>query len=212
MQDQDLDELIPIYKAIRLNTDINLCASMGLLTRESLERLYKEGEVRRYHCNLESAPSYFPSLVSTHSIEEKITTIKTAQEIGMKICSGGIIGMGESFEQRIELALLLRELNVDSIPLNIFTPIKGSPLFNQAPMSKDEVLLSFAIFRIINPKAHIRLAGGRLLIQEFEEELLNCGISAVMTGDYLTTQGNGISDDLKKLKSYGYSIINDNVN
>jgi biotin synthase len=206
MNDEELNGLIPIYKALRECSTIGLCASMGLLNYQELLRLYKEGDVRRYHCNLETAPSFFPDLVTTHTIEEKITTIKTAQQIGMKICSGGIIGMGESMEQRIELAILLQELQVDSIPLNIFTPIKGSPLYNKLPLAKEEILLSFAVFRLINPKAHIRLAGGRLLIKEFEKELLDAGVSAIMTGDYLTTQGNGISADMKKMSSYGYQI------
>ncbi len=206
LSDKELSRIIPIYKEIRETSAISLCASMGLLNKSQLERLKTEAGVSRYHCNIESAPSHFGKLVTTHTIEEKVETIKAAMELGMGVCSGGILGMGETMEQRLEMAFFLNELQVDSIPLNILTPISGTPMENESPLTKDEILLSVAMFRIINPKTQIRLAGGRNIVADYEEELLNCGLSGVMTGDYLTTSGKSMNEDLKNLKNFNYKI------
>ena len=187
--------------------NIGLCASLGLLNKTDLQQLYNAG-VRRYHCNMETAPSYFPNLCSTHSIEDKIETIKAAREVGMQICSGGIIGMGETAEQRIELAILLQQLQVDSIPVNILQPIKGTPLEKTPPLSDEEILTTFAMFRIINPEADIRFAGGRASIKHIQHKALKCGVSASLVGDMLTTVGSKLDDDFKLFKDMGYSTKN----
>lgn len=200
----ELNLLSDIYNTLRKETPkLNLCSSLGLLSKPELQKLFDSG-VKRYHCNIETSPSFFPQLCSTHTIDEKISTIKAAKEIGMEICSGGIIGMGESMEQRIEMAILLRQLNVDSIPLNLLQPIKGTPLQNANPLTDEEILTSFAIFRIVHPSADIRFAGGRARIKHIQEDALKCGVSASLIGDMLTTVGSKVHEDLALFERLGY--------
>lgn len=204
--DKTLDKLIPIYKEIREKSNISLCASMGLINEHQLQRLKDEVGIEHYHCNLETAPSFFHKVVTTHTIDEKINTIKKAKKLGIKICSGGIIGMGESAAQRVELAVALRDLDVQSIPINLLSPVEGTPLENAKPLSEEEVLTAIAIFRFFNPKANLRFAGGRLQIRHFQEKALRAGISAALTGDYLTTTGANIDEDIRDFTNAGFSI------
>jgi biotin synthase len=206
VNDKTLDKLIPIYKEIQDKSDISLCASMGLISEEQLKRLKTEVNIEHYHCNLETAPSYFPNLVTTHTIKEKIETIKNAQKLNIKVCSGGIIGMGETIEHRVELAIALRDLNVQSIPINILSPVEGTPLENAEALSEEEILTTIAIFRFLNPKANLRFAGGRLQIKSFQEKALRAGISAALTGDYLTTVGSNIDEDIRDFTNSGFTI------
>ena len=175
---------------------------MGLLRKPELQKL-KDAGVERYHCNIETAASHFPSLCSTHTFEDKLRTIRDAQSIGMKVCSGGIFGMGETLAQRIEMAFALRELGVDSIPINILNPIEGTPLYGSKPLSDEDVLVSIALFRFINPTAHLRFAGGRNLISQIQEKALCAGVSAALVGDYLTTLGASIEQDKAMFKRLG---------
>ncbi len=201
----NLEKLCGVYDRIRKAAPIRLCASMGLLNRSELEKLKAAG-VEHYHCNIETAPSYFSKLVTTHTLQQKIETIKTAQDIGMSVCSGGIIGMGESMKQRIEMAFALKELNVMSIPLNILMPVKGTGLENKSVLSDDEILTTFALFRFINPTANIRFAGGRGLIVHIQEKALAAGINAALVGDYLTTTGTKIAEDIVMFEKAGFTI------
>lgn len=201
----DLDKACEIYRTIGKTMKIRICASMGLLTKADLQQL-KDSGVEHYHCNLETAPSYFPTLCTTHTIDEKLQTIKWAQEVGLKICSGGIIGMGESMDQRIELAITLRDTGVVSIPVNVLNPIEGTPLAGTAKLSDEEILTTFAIFRLINPTAHIRFAGGRNLFAHIAEKALQSGVNAALVGDLLTTLGSKVADDKEMFKRCGYSL------
>ena len=194
LTDAETDRVCAIYRRIGREVPIRLCASLGLLTREQLVKLRESG-VEHYHCNMETAPSYFSKLCSTHTPEEKIRTIEWAKEAGLKICSGGIIGMGESAEQRIEFAVTLQKIGAVSIPVNVLNPIPGTPLADVAPLTDTEVLVTMAMMRIINPEANIRLAGGRNMIKHLEEKALYCGISASIVGDLLTTTGSDIDTD-----------------
>lgn len=203
MSDKDIDMATDIYRKIGSECSIYLCASMGLLNKSQLQKLHESG-VGHYHCNIETAPSFFPTLCSTHTFEDKLQTINWAKEVGLKICSGGIIGMGETMEQRIEMALTLREIGVVSIPMNILNPIPGTPLEGTASLSDDEILRTFALFRLINPKAHIRFAGGRSSIAHIQHKALRSGISAALVGDLLTTIGSNIEQDKRLFEECGF--------
>lgn len=198
--DKQLDELIDIFEKIKEKTDIELCASMGLLNKQQLQRLYDTG-LTHYHCNIETAPSFFPNLCTTHTIEEKTQTILWAKEVGLNVCSGGIIGMGETIEQRVEMAIYLRSLGVKSIPINILMPIAGTKLEHQPPISTEVIFRTIAMFRLVNPKAQIRMAGGRAQFYTEQQTALAAGINASIVGDMLTTIGaKTIDDDMRELK------------
>lgn len=205
VSDRQLTGFGEIYRQLQDETGLALCASMGFLTAEKARRL-KEMGVARYHCNLEASRSFFPQVCSTHSWQEKVETLKTAREAGLELCSGGIIGMGENLRQRLELAFELRELGVLSIPLNILTPIPNTPFADLKPLSLDEVLTCVAMFRLINPKAVIRMAGGRMLLAEEQYRCFTSGANGAIVGNYLTTVGNTLEEDLQMLRALGFAF------
>lgn len=202
---EQLQAMGELYRSMAEETDLLFCASMGLLTPEAAARLYGFG-VRRYHCNLESCREFFPSICTTHSWEDKVETLKIAAAAGMDLCSGGIIGMGESPVHRLQLAFELRELGILSIPVNILSPIPGTPLAGVEPISLDEVLRTVALFRFINPKAVIRIAGGRGRFGDAQYRLFAAGANGAIVGDYLTTAGSGVERDLAEFEKLGFSI------
>lgn len=206
MTGKDLDAACSYFEQLREEGGLHLCASMGLLDRESLEKLYKAG-CTRYHCNLETAPSHFPALCSTHSLDDKLKTIRMAREVGMEVCSGGIIGMGETREQRIEFALALREIAPDSIPVNVLQPIPGTPLQDSEPLSQREILLTVAIFRMIHPRAVLRFAGGRArMSRDTQRHAMEIAVNGAIMGDMLTTIGSQVADDKKLIAECGYDF------
>ena len=205
MSDDEAQRACEIFKTLKEKTSLKLCASMGLLSKEQLAKLRDAG-VERYHCTIETAPSYFGELCTRHTQQEKFETLKWAAEVGMTVCSGGIIGMGESMEQRVEMAVTLRDMGVKSIPLNVLNPIPGTKLENMQPLSDEELLKSFAMFRIVNPEADIRFAGGRIKIRHIQKRLMECGVSAAIVGDMLTTIGCGIDDDFSMFAELGREV------
>lgn len=205
VSERHLEEFRTIYKKLAEETGLSFCASMGFLTPDKALKL-KEMGVTRYHCNLETSRSYFPTVCTTHTWDEKVATIRIAQDVGLEVCSGGIIGMGESLAQRLELAFELRELGILSIPLNILTPIKDTPFAHLQPLSVGEVLTCVAMFRLINPVAVIRLAGGRNLLGSEQRKCFTAGANGAIVGNYLTTVGNTLSEDIAMFKDLGFAL------
>ncbi len=207
LSDTDTLKAAEIYEKLRKDVDIKLCASLGLMTKSQLQTLFNSG-VTRYHCNIESAPSHFSELCTTHTINDKIATLKAAKEVGMQTCSGGIIGMGESLEQRIEFAMVLRDIAPDSIPINILSPIPNTPLEDTPPLTEKEILTAIAIIKVVNPTISLRFAGGRgALSFTGQQKALNCGISGAIVGDLLTTAGaTNIETDMNMAKNNGFNI------
>ncbi len=193
-----------MYRRIADETGLYLCASMGLLGREELLML-KEAGVKRYHCNLETASEYFPTLCSTHTHADKLRTIATAREIGMDVCSGGIIGMGETLRHRLLLAAEARDAGAVSMPVNILNPIKGTPLQDVPLISEDEIIRSIALMRLVAPKMSIRFAGGRMRVShQSQARMLLGGVNGALVGDLLTTVGNTLADDTRLFSETGY--------
>ena len=202
---EDFEKAIHAYTRMHNECDINLCGSHGLLTDEQFERLYNSG-VKMYHCNIETSERNFPNICTTHSYREKIENIARAKKAGFAICSGGIIGMGETWEDRIDMAVSLAEVGVDSIPINALMPIKGTPMENNKQLSGEEILRTVAIFRYINPTVYIRLAAGRNLMENSGEKAFFSGANATITGDMLTTSGSSIKGDIDMLSNMGFDV------
>lgn len=198
-------ELSHLFAKMAEETSMLFCASAGLLDQQIASDLYQAG-VRRYHCNLEASKNYFPKVCTTHTWAEKVATLQLARNTGMSLCSGGIIGMGESMEDRLDMAFELRELEVRSIPINILTAIPGTPLAELAPLSVDEVLTTVALYRFINPLAVIRMAGGRQQLGDEQYRCFSAGANGAIVGNYLTTTGSGIQGDLEQLSSLGFTF------
>lgn len=194
---KDYEKAKKAYREIhRACPGLKLCASHGLLSREEFEGLKAAG-VTRYHENIETSKRNFPNICTTHTYEDKIEKIKLAKEAGLSVCSGGIIGMGETWEDRIDMAFSLAELEVDSIPINVLSPIPGTPYEKQEPVTQEDILRTVAIFRYINPTALVRMAAGRSCFSDGGRVLFESGANATITGDMLTTVGNTIEEDLK---------------
>lgn len=206
LSQKETNDICEVYKNLKESVSIGLCASCGLLDAKQLQQLKNSG-AQRYHNNLETSKHFFSKICTSHSYEDKIDTLVQAKEVGLDICSGGIIGLGESMEDRIDMALQLRDLGVVSVPINFLNPIQGTPLENQKPLTLKDAKRVIAIFRFILPKAYIRLAGGRQLFEDKGACLFQCGANATITGDMLTTSGISIEEDMRIIKKQGYEVI-----
>ncbi|WP_432204591.1 biotin synthase BioB [Cetobacterium somerae] len=202
---KETQELTDIYKHLKANCEIHLCASHGLLTKESAEALKKSG-VKTYHHNLETSRDFYDKICTTHTFQDRINTILVAQEAGLEVCSGGIFGLGESRRDRLSMAFELKKLNIKSIPLNFLTPIPGTPMAHYKPLEPMELIKTIAIYRFIIPDAYLRYAGGRLQLGEFEIQGIKGGINSALTGNFLTTTGSTISSDKEMVLKEGFSL------
>lgn len=204
--DRDLDRLCEAYRRLADTTGLGLCASMGLLDEKQLRRL-KEAGVTRYHCNMETSRNFFPKLCTTHTPDDKIATIRAAKRAGLQVCSGGIIGMGETLSDRIDMAFEIADLGVVSVPMNILNPIPGTPLQDTPPISEEEIIRTAAVWRFILPDKAIRFAGGRMRLgKEAMKRMLRGGVNGALMGDMLTTVSCTIAQDRELFKESGLSF------
>lgn len=195
LSEKDMPRFCDLIRKIASQTGLYLCASMGLIDEKRMRMLADAG-VRRYHCNMETSSKVFRTLCTTHSPEDKKETIRAARACGMAVCSGGIIGMGESMADRLDFAFELAELDVDSVPINILNPIPGTPLGDQPLISEEDVIRTTAVFRFILPQKSLRFAGGRMrLSKESMLRIMTGGMNGVLMGDMLTTVSNTIAQD-----------------
>ncbi len=202
----DLEKFCEVIRQLSADTDLYLCASMGLLGEEEMKML-KDAGVKRYHCNMETSSKFFKTLCTTHTPEDKKRTIAAARKCGLEVCSGGIIGMGESLADRLDFAFELRELDVDSVPINILNPIKGTPLQDTPLISEEEIIRTVALFRFILPCKSLRFAGGRMrLSHESMLRIMTGGMNGVLMGDMLTTVSNTIADDRVLFREAGMNF------
>ncbi len=205
--DRDVEKMVHLAGLIKeKHPHLKLCFSAGTLREEQIKKL-KEAGFDRLHHNLETSERFFPQIVSTHNWRERYNTIKHAKSLGMEVCSGGLFGMGETWEDRVDLALTLSELEVNSIPLNFLIPIKGTPLENRPLLTPREALIIIAIFRFANPRAEIRLAGGRERILGDYLGMANFMVNAHMVGGYLTRAGRDPQEDRKMVEGIGLKVI-----
>ena len=203
LSDKEIDSICESIKEINKNTSVSVCGSFGLLSEEQYKKL-KEAGLTRVHNNLETSRKNFKNICTPHTFDEKIQAIKNAKNAGLNICSGGIMGLGETMEDRIDMALELRELGVLSIPVNILNPIKGTPFENNKLLTNDEICRIVAVYRFLIPNGAIRLAGGRGLLVDKGESCFLSGANAAISGDMLTTSGITIKEDMNLLKKIGY--------
>lgn len=205
LSDREVDQVCESIRAIREQVGIEVCVSFGLLGEEAFRKL-KEAGASRVHCNLESSRRYFPQVCTTHTYDEKIETMKAARRAGLSVCSGGIIGLGETMEDRIDMVLTARELGVKSVPVNLLNPIPGTPYEHNPVLTEDELRRVVAIFRFLIPDGNIRLAGGRGLLEDKGARCFCSGANATISGDMLTTAGITVERDLEMLRKLGYQV------
>lgn len=205
LSNPEVDQVCESIRTIRKETSIQVCVSFGLLKEEQFRKLRKAG-ASRVHCNLESSRRYFPMVCTTHTYDEKIETLKAAKRAGLSICSGGILGLGETMEDRIDMVLTARELGVRSIPMNLLNPIPGTPYEHNRPLTVEEACRCTAIFRFLIPDASIRLAGGRGLMDDQGKACFQSGANAAISGDMLTTAGITVESDMELIKRLGFEV------
>lgn len=186
---------------------LNWCASLGCLDREMLLRLKAAG-FKRFHHNLETAESYFPKICTTHSYAMRIDTLRAVKEAGLEICSGGILGLGESLEQRVEFASILAREEVDSLPLNFLVPIAGTRLESLEIMKPLDIIRTIAMFRMMNPKAEIKVCAGRIHLRDLQSMVFYAGATGIMIGDLLTVAGREPKQDLQMIEDLGFRTRN----
>jgi len=202
LEDEELEVICSSAGAIAEETNLTVCASLGMLT-EAIARRLAEGGIAVYHHNLETARSFFDNVCTTHNYEEDIITAKIAKAAGMKVCSGGILGLGETWEQRVELAFTLKELDVDGIPINFLNPIPGTRMEARSLLKPLEALKCIAIFRFVHPDKNILICGGReITLKDYQSWSMLAGANGLMIGNYLTTEGRSVKMDMDMIRDH----------
>lgn len=206
--EEDFNKVLDLIKGVNEVDGIRSCASIGILTEEQARALADSG-LKRFHHNINTSESYYPSVCTTHSWQDRLNTCKLVKKYGMELCCGVILGMGESVEQRVEMALELSEIEPDSIPINILMPIEGTPFEGYLDkIDEENILRTLAIFKIANPKSVLRFCGGRMRLSEENQELaLKTCVEGILTGNYLTTTGKKPEEDVIMVKKLGKHIL-----
>lgn len=206
--EEDFNKVLDLIKGVNEIDGIRSCASIGILTEEQA-RVLADSSLKRFHHNINTSESYYPSVCTTHSWQDRLNTCKLVKKYGMELCCGVILGMGESVEQRVEMALELSEIEPDSIPINILMPIEGTPFEGYLDkIDEENILRTLAIFKIANPKSVLRFCGGRMRLSEENQELaLKTCVEGILTGNYLTTTGKKPEEDVIMVKKLGKHIL-----
>lgn len=205
ISERDLDTVLEALALLKRKTGLELCASLGLID-EKKARMLKAAGLSMYHHNLETAPDFYPRICTTHTYQDRVDTINAAKRAGLRVCAGGIIGMGETFAHRVEMALEIRRLGVDSVPVNFLNPIPGTPFQDILPPTPLDLLHTLAVFRLILPEAVIRLCGGRKTgLRRLQPLAFMAGADGVMIGDYLTTMGEDLEQDIQMFQDMGFT-------
>lgn len=205
LPDAEVDKMCEAIREIKKQTGISVCISFGLLNEEQYRKL-KDSGVSRVHNNLETSRRNFPNICTTHTFDDKLNAIRAAQAAGLSVCSGGIMGLGETPEDRIDMALTLRELGIKSVPVNMLNPIPGTPMEQNKKLTSDDMRRIVAVYRFILPDASIRLAGGRGLLEDKGKGCFLSGANAAISGDMLTTAGITVKTDMELLTKLGYEV------
>jgi len=205
---EEWQEVLRAIRLVRDETDVEVDASLGILTEEEARILSEEG-LNHYNHNIETSPRFFPEIVDTHSFEDRVATLEVAKEAGMDLCAGVILGMGETPTDRVEAAIALQDVGISSLPVNILNPVAGTPLAEKlggsADITTEEIVKSIAVFRLLHPEARVRLTGGREVNLDADEQHLpfEAGADGMLTGDYLTTSGQSPGDDIEVVEKAG---------
>lgn len=205
LSDKEVDKMCETVRRIKNEVGISVCVSFGLLNKEQFRKL-KEAGVSRVHNNLETSERNFPNICTTHAFADKVQAIRAAQAAGLSVCSGGIMGLGETVEDRIDMALTLRELGIKSVPVNMLNPIPGTPFEHNRRLTQDDMRRIVAVYRFLLPDASIRLAGGRGLLEDKGKSCFVSGANAAISGDMLTTSGITTKTDMEMLNELGYEV------
>jgi len=199
---QDIEKVIEAIRRLQ-KADIFTAVSLGILNKQTLQRL-KDAGLKRYHHNLETAESYFTKICTTHTYIDRVNTARAVKEVGLELCCGGIVGMGETKAQRVELVMAITELDPDSVPLNFLNPIQGTALQAVQPMSRVDICRTIVLFRVFLPDKNISMIGGReQLLGDKQDLVFESGSNGILIGNYLTTSGNSIENDYELLRAAG---------
>jgi biotin synthase len=209
VSESELVRLEKLVQRIRREVGIRVCAGLGIIDDKQAMRLAAAG-VERYNHNLETSERHFAEIVTTHTFAERVSTIKAAKKAGMGVCAGGIFGMGETEDDRVGMAMELRELGADTVPMNFLHPIPGTPLGDMKTLEPREILRIIALYRFLLPKASLKVAGGRVLnLRDMQSWIFYAGATSILSGNYLTTAGRAVKDDVQMVKDCGMQPVSD---
>lgn len=207
VSDAEIERLTLLTQRIRAEYKIGVCMGLGILSEEAIAKLAHAG-VERFNHNLETSERHFANIVSTHTYGDRVKTIQAALKAGLGVCAGGIFGIGETEADRIDMALELRSLGVDMVPMNFLHPIAGTPLGKMETLKPREILRIVALYRFILPRTHLKVAGGRVLnLRDLQSWIFYAGCTSILSGNYLTTAGRAVEEDMQMLRDLGLEAV-----